>query len=286
MNDLLELNGKLETSGFTGSVAISLPSGKTVKSQDIQKYINQLQNLYDFWKEEKIIDGALISVFYNRIIPKSRRIDKLFSKRSESSNEHVKGVRFDSTGNKHIITYYIELQNLKTIIERLKKIMDIMDELCNGQVSNDELKIFDENDHTLNSKYNLSKSAVKTYIKDLIDIEKFDVFRNSNVNIDETGYITLFDVDKKIEQVLDYLEISNTDYFLFDKNTIYTTNKSVLSKIKSSADYLISMSMLNLANYDCETFNKIDPLFDVSSLPKPTNEPTIGVIDTLYSKDV
>lgn len=286
MNDLLELNGKLETSGFTGSVAISLPSGKTVKSQDIQKYINQLQNLYNFWKEEKIIDGALISVFYNRIIPKSRRIDKLFSKRSESSNEHVKGVRFDSTGNKHIITYYIELQSIITIIERLKKIMDIIDELCNGQVSNDEFKLFDENNHIFNNKYNLSKSAVKTYIKDLIDIEKFDVFRNSNVDINETGYITLFDVDKKVEQVLDYLGISNTDYFLFDENTIYTTNKSVLSKIKSSADYLISMSMLNLANYDCETFNKIDPLFDISNLPKPTNEPTIGVIDTLYSKNV
>lgn len=60
----------------------------------------------------------------------------------------------------------------------------------------------------------------------------------------------------------------------------------VVDMIKSKASYLISMTMPDLSSYDNEDFNKIDSTFDFSNFQKPTNEPTIGVIDTLFSKDV
>lgn len=286
MNDLLELNGKLETSGFTGSISISLPANTEITSNSIDIYVSQFEKLYDFWVNETLIDGTLISVFYNRIIPKSRRIERLLSNGSEESNNYVRGVRFDTTGNKHIITYYIKLPVLQKIINRLKGLSIIVGELFNGSITNETFDNLDDYSELLKEKYKISKSALKVFIKDLVDIEKFDVFRNDNLELDKTGYITLFSVDKNIQQILEELNISNTDYSLFGVDTIYTGNKGVFSKIKTGADYLISMAMPDLAKYECESFNKIDPFFDFTKFPLPTNEPTIGVIDTLFSDDV
>lgn len=286
MNDLLELNGKLESSGFTGSVVISLPANTSVSAVMIDKYVSQLEELLNFWVRNDLIQGSLISVYYNRIIPKSRRIERLLSEGSEESNCYVRGVRFDSTGSKHIITYFIKLPVLRKIIDRLKMLSEILKEMCDGSISSDTFNIIDDNAEILKNKYKMSKSLVKYLIKDLVDIEKFGLFRNSEANLEKNGYITLFNVEKDIQKILEEIGVSNTDYSLFGYDTIYTGDKSVFSKIKSNADYLISMSMPDLAKYECSDFNKIDPFFDFSNFPKPTTEPTIGVIDTLYSKNV
>ena len=285
MNDLLELNGKLETSNFMGSVSISLPSKVTIEANKIDTYIKELEDLYNFWIQNQVINGGLISVYYNRIIPKTRRIERLLSVSSENSNMYVKGVRFDSTGNKHIITYYLKLDTIKIVIERLKKISNILKEICNGKINKDNFIVIDNNEKIILNKYNMSKSSVKIIIKDLIDIEKFGLFRNTDTEL-KSGYITLFIGDKKIEEVLNSLGISNMDYSLFEDDTIYTENSSVFEKIRNQASYLISMTMKDLSTYTNEDFNKIDPLFDFSNFKKPTNEPTIGVIDTLFSNDV
>ena len=286
MNDLLELNGELEKSRFTGSVVISLPSNTTILSRNIGEYKKQLEELYNFWKGNKIVDGSLISVFYCRTIPKSGRISRLLSIGSEESNSYVRGVRFDDSGNKHIITYYIKLHVLKKIIDRLNILSSLLDDLFNGKIDNMNFELIDKYEVIIKTKYNMSKSIVKTFLRDLVDIEKFGLLRNKKVDLKNSGYITLFSIDKDIEQLLSELGISNTEYTLFDFDTIYTGNSSVLSKIKSNADYLISMTMPDLATYDTDKFNKIDPFFDFSSFPNPTNEPTIGVIDTLFSDDV
>lgn len=286
MNDLLELNGKFETSGFTGAISISLTKDAKVTSELIRTYIEQCEELYSFWQENSLIDGALVSVFYNRTIPKSRRIERLMSNSSEPSNLYVKGIRFDKAGFKHIITYYIKLPVLMSVINRLNIVSNIIDEFLDGIVTNENLKLVDDLADKIESKYEMKKSTVKLLIKDLVDIEEFGLFKNDDVDVKNSGYVTLFEVDKNIVDLLNELDISSTEYSLFGNDTIYTGSKEVFEKIKRNADYLISMQMPDLAHYDCETFNKIDPLADFSSLPTPTTEPTIGVIDTLFSENV
>ena len=286
MNDLLELNGALETAKFSGSVKIKLPTDAVIKSSKINEYVEQLEQLSSFWNDNELIEGALISVYYNRIIPKSHRIQRLMSKGAEESNKYVRGVRFNEDGEKHIITYYIEKGTLRNIIDRLKVIFQIVQNEFNGEITSEKFDLIDKYAKTIKLKYEFSKSAIKVLIKDLLDIEKFDVFRNTEILLEKSGYITLFSVDKKIDQIMRSLNISNTDYLLFDDDTIYTGSESVLLKIKNEADYLISMTMPDLAQYDNSDFNIVDPLFDPMYFPTPSNEPTIGVIDTLFSDNV
>lgn len=107
MNDLLELKGELQSSKFDGPVVASWPKYKSITCEEIESFISDLKRLNTYWEDKNIISGALISVYYNRIIPKSSRIKGLFSNGSEPSNNYVKGVKFSSLEDKkHIITYH------------------------------------------------------------------------------------------------------------------------------------------------------------------------------------
>lgn len=286
MNDLLELKGRLEKAPFSGPVINNLSTTKKIVANDLIKLKEDLIRLNRFWNEQHILNGALVSVYYNRVIPKSSRLKGFFSKGSEPSNKYVKGVRFnDNTDKKHIITYYIGKDVLKESISRIDLLIKIIDEQFNGFIDANKLKSLDIDETPLN-KYNISKSAFKKYITDMVDIEKFDVYENNDVIKEKNSYITIFDTDINIEDLMQKIGLKNTEYEIFANDTIYVNDSSILLKIRQSASYIISMAMIDLATYYQESENKVNDKADFLNMPSPTNEPTIGVIDTLFDKDV
>lgn len=286
MNDLLELKGELQSSKFDGPVVASWPKYKSITCEEIDSYISDLKRLNNYWKDKSIISGVLISVYYNRVIPKSSRIKGLFSKGSEHSNSYVKGVKFSSLiDKKHIVTYYISKEILLKSIQRLQSVRLIISENFDGIMNYDQFEIV-KKQKKLFDKYNISKSAFQKYIKDLLDIEKFDLYENNDDVSDDNLYITLFDTNTDISEVMNKIGIKNTDYEIFSNDTIYVKDISVLLKIRQVAPYIISMAMTDLATYYQESENKIDFTTNFSDMPNPTIEPTIGVIDTLFDKSV
>ena len=120
MNDLLELKGTLEFDKNESKPNPQLPSNKTISSTVLKKLLKDLNGLNNFWSYQNIVSGALISVYYNRVIPKSSRIKSFMSERSESSNTYIRGVRFDGDNKKHIITYYISKKTLNKCIKTIE----------------------------------------------------------------------------------------------------------------------------------------------------------------------
>jgi len=285
MNDLLELKGRLETAPYSSPVVTNLPVSKKVESKDLLKLKSDLERLSNFWQGENILSGALISVYYNRVIPKSSRLKGFFSKGSEHSNNYVRGVRFsDVNDKKHIITYYISKDVLRESIMRIDLLIQIIDQYFDGVVDADKLSSLDK-DETPLKKYKISKSAFKKYVTDMVDIEKFDLYENNDVIKEKNSYITIFDTDLDIVNLMQKIGLKNTEYEVFANDTIYSNDSSVLLKIRQSAPYIISMPMIHLATYYKESENKVDINVDFSNMPSPTNEPTIGVIDTLFDTD-
>lgn len=285
MNDLLELKGTLEYDGNHSSVQSSIPEGKLITSKHLRKLSSDLDKLVLYWNNQDVLKGALISVYYNRIIPKSRRIQKFMSEHSEESNQYIRGVRFEGTEKKHVITYYISKTKLKKCIDILNSLIDILDNNFSGVMNNDKLSNISGNEKFL-SAYNFSKSSFKTNMIDLIDIDKFDVYKNDDNIVKNDSYITFYKTELNISELMTKLGINNTEYNQFADDTIYINNKNVLAKIREKTPYMISMAMIDLATYTCESQNRIDPTVNFSDMPDPTNEPTIGVIDTLFAEDV
>ena len=285
MNDLLELKGRLEPAPYSGPVGTNLAKTKKVESINLLKLKADLERLSIFWEGENILSGALISVYYNRVIPKSARLKGLFSKGSEHSNNYVRGVRFsDVNDKKHIITYYIGKETLKESISRIDLLIKIIDGYFDGVVDSEKLNSLDK-DETPLKLFKISKSAFKKYITDMVDIEKFDLYENNDIVDEKNSYITIFDTDISIVNLMQKIGLKNTEYEVFANDTIYSNDSSVLLKIRQNAPYIISMAMIDLATYYKESENKIDMNADFSNMPSPTNEPTIGVIDTLFDKE-
>ena len=120
MNNLIRLKGPLnEKKNLSTPGQASFSTNRGTSTEKLISLKKDLEGLYNRWSNDQIIDGALVSVFYDRIVPKSKRIKTLLSKGSELSNESIKGAKFSEDGEKHIITHFVSLSTIKKNIEKL-----------------------------------------------------------------------------------------------------------------------------------------------------------------------
>ena len=285
MNSLIQLKGQLyEKKSLTKPGPASIPNDEKVESEKINKLVHELQFQYDKWSKDTIINGALISVFYERIVPKSKRIKTILSKGSEPSNNSIVGAKF-SNDEKHIITHFIDLETIKINIDKLKKALLIVNSVFNGRITNNELKNI-KNYKIQIEKFGLSISNFGDIISDVNSVKKIGVLDNSQL-IDMNSIINFYDFKEDIATLMDKLSISEDMYKILDsqRKSIIFNDLKALNKFKDRVPYLISMSTYNMADYSFETLfaSNTDTL---PSIPKPSNEPIIGVIDTLFDESV
>ena len=66
MNNLIQLKGRLtQKPNTSGGGPNKLTANQIVKTADLSKLKKNLEELYEFWKQQNIIDGTLINVCIN-----------------------------------------------------------------------------------------------------------------------------------------------------------------------------------------------------------------------------
>ena len=98
MNSLIQLKGQLTPRRNPAHGGGSnLTANTEVKVEKLQNIINDLEELKEYWKDRTmLINGTLINVEYNRIVPKSKRIKTiLFKNSSENTADLIKGAKYD-----------------------------------------------------------------------------------------------------------------------------------------------------------------------------------------------
>lgn len=291
MNSLIQLKGQLTPrKNPSRGGGISLPVNVEVKVEKLDKIRTELIDLYNYWKDKKIIDGTLINVEYNRIVPKSKRIKTiLFKNSNENIVDTIKGAKYGGNGENlyHIITYYIPLDNLLVNVEKIKKCTIILKELFNNKFNNEDEKKISKINFT---KYDISKTTFMEVITDCSIINKLS-YPTYDKELTENQAITLYDVNKKASEILETLQIKGKDFSILDDNTIifYKDSLSVLVK---KAPYLISMVVEDISDYELpenetEDFLELEKIAEnIRNFPLPSDEPTIGVLDTAFDKKV
>lgn len=284
MNNLLQLKGNLiQRKSPSKPGAATLPAGKSVNTEHLESLKKDLENLHVKWNKDKLIGGALVTVYYNRIVPKSKRIKTLLSKGSELSNESIVGARFSNDKDqKHIITHFVSLETIEISINKLNKAIYVLDRYYNGSINNDGLKEINKIKNKIEN-IGLKKSVFNDIIVDSYSVEKFAILDNSS-NVKDEYIITLYNTGNTIEDIMQKLEISHNDFAKLDDNTIRIGPED-LAKLKNKAPYLIAMATTDISKFTLEDF-KENRNTDGVKIPIPTNEPTIGVIDTLFDERV
>ena len=148
MNNLLQLKGTFEQENRPPNFGpTTLPANKTVSADHLEKLRENLIELKNFWEQEKICNGALISAYYNKIAAKSNRIIWLLSDGKIKANNTIVGARFTGEDNpKHIITHYVQMgvidvsiSQLTLCINALKKDFDGIMTVAKNENINDDL---------------------------------------------------------------------------------------------------------------------------------------------------
>lgn len=277
MNSILRLKGQFQSKNFDRNIGSrNISSNGTVSVETLLARVNELQELAKFWATQNYFEGALISVHYNRMISKTNRIAGILYETGNPPNESVVGARY-TNDKKHVITHYVKKETITNSIEELNKAIKILNQEYKGKLSFEEIdKINAEN---FPEKYEMSCSRFKNLVVDSFYIEYLGLDNNGR-SYNERSIVSLFDTRTETIKLLKSLNINIVGNRIFENNTVLL-EKDEIDLIKSKAPYLISMTVK-----DFSTINKEDVIINDNKfgrlIPDPSNEPTIGVIDTLF----
>ena len=283
MNNVLELKGKrfIQASRDSNGGGIDMNSKGVVTCKQLIKLKSKLEQINAFWKsEKKLFNGILISVHYNKIVAKSNRISGLF--KGSKSNSAIVGAKFNNEKTKHIITYFLALEDLDNSIDMLSKTINVLN---NNFQNGIDKTIFNDKklmDKIQFSKFFISKSTFKQVIADVSYIDDFEV-EKADCQLKQS-IITLYDTNTDIKMLFNNIGIDILKSRILDNQTVYL-DESQLKVLFEKAPYLVSMATVDLAELSPENFIK-EYKQDTMYIPNPGIEPTIGVIDTLFDNRV
>ncbi|MDO4641712.1 MAG: S8 family peptidase [Neisseria sp.] len=287
MNNILKLKGnKFEDKGRNNpTIHITLPKNSVIRLTRLQELHQSLMKIKAFWHENRMIDGALISVYYDRIIAKSNRISGYLDGGSNLEPiDTVVGAKFNSEKNKHIITHYIPRDTLEKTIHISDQIIDLFKKsFPGGELTADIFNHSSVFDSLQYDDYSFSKTTFKKYLRDACFVEKFDIEEAEKQKL-RNSIITFYDVKTDIHALLKKINIDISTANVLDQTTVLLDEKSV-ETVLSKIPYLVSMAVEDFSSLAPEDFNHTPDKVEML-LPSPKNEPTIGVIDTLFDQRV
>lgn len=282
MNNVLELKGNrfVQAPKSVSGGGPAMNSKVVVTSQKLNKLTSKLFQIKDFWTHEnRPFNGILISVHYNKIVAKSNRIAGLF--KGDQSNYAIVGAKFNAEKTKHIITYFLSIDDLYNSIDMLYKSDEVISSVFKDGITK---AIFDNyvTDKINFKKYGLTKSLFKQMVADVSYIDDFEVEKATQQF--KESIITLYDTGMDTKKLFHEIGIDILSSRILDNRTVFLDENQ--SKVLfEKAPYLVSMATENLSDLSPEDFIE-DYQQDIVHIPSPSIEPTIGVIDTLFDTRV
>lgn len=284
MNNLLQLKGRFEqasrsTDGFGPT---NLPAGQSVNVSKLQDLLKNLTELQTYWNAQSLLSGALITAHYIKVAAKSNRLKALLGNSSNKPNSSIVGAKFSTDASpKHLITHYVSRDILNESIQRLTDSIDILNQQFNGEIDYDAIDKINKKKIPYTHK-TILKTNFLNVIVDAYYVEKFDVAIEDAL-FEHDAIITLYKTDVKTIQLLEKIGINILSNRIMDETTVLL-RPDELEILKTKAPFLIAMAVSDLSEITKDDFDFIDN--GIITIGSPKNEPTIGVIDTLFDESV
>ena len=292
MNPLLQVKLRFANERNTQQVvAKNLRANASTSADKVATLIESLRAVKRFYTDSpKVIKNLLIDVNYNDIIAKSNRIQALLKPTGRATNDIIVGARFSAAEEgeeNHIITYYADLATVDRTIAELEIIRRFIQDRLSGKATPSNFNETRTKRPNINyDGYGLSKQKVRNLIVDCSVVESFSVPGIEALPEQDTCLITFFKTELPINSLLEKLNVDNGHYrYTFYGDDTISATKELCQYLSENVPYLISMVSSDLSKV---TLNDIGVKQELPAIaiPDPTNEPTIGVIDTLFDESV
>ena len=292
MNQILQLKGKFLQRKNTNTFGpINLPKNSRVTREHVKNLRLQLESLEQFWLENPRIGGALISVHYKRIVPKSSRLQILLGEKGAQPNQSIRGAKFetgsDENGHlikKHVFTYFVSIEALRKSIHHLKVCEQVLTRYYNGEIT--------EKDTEQINKGNYDDSIMKksVFLKVVTDVNYVDEFTLDRAQkmAEEQSIVTLYKTGIETKELLKQLGLDPIRITMIDDTTLRLDQRE-MDILYNNVDYLIAMQVSDFSKIildDSEEIKEKGKKKEIMTIPDPTNQPTVGVIDTHFNNQV
>ncbi len=293
MNNILQLKGKfLHRKNSSSFGPINLPKGAIVTVQHMEELKIQLQSILAYWqKNQNIIGGALVSVQYWHIVAKSNRMKTLLGEGSKSPNESIRGAKFvwipekkeGELKQKHVFTHFINLKSIEESIEKLDACVRTVIEEYGDQITEKDIEQINK------GHYNNSFISKTTFLRVIVDahfVEKFNIDKDTK-KIEEESIVTIYKTGVGTLELLGQFGIDMINAKMIDETTL-RLNPDEIRILQENAPYLIAMNVKDFSEITLEDITDLgeDDNDKIITIPKPNQEPIIGVIDTQFDESV
>ena len=262
-----------------------MPKGKMVSTAHLRELIQQLKSVYKYWENRSEIGGTLVSAYYYHIVAKSNRLKTLLGEGSKSPNESVRGVRFIQGADgikKHVFTHFVSRQIIQDTIEKLELALKIVERDYGDRISHDDIEAINK------GRYKEKKPAKTVFVKIIVDayyLERFGVDQEyEKREITNDSIITIYKTGVDTISLLSKFGIDMINAEMLNDTTLRLTPDEI-KILQDKAPYLIAMDVVDFSKI---SFDEPDYLKEeqekILSIPKPGNEPVVGVIDTQFDE--
>ncbi len=266
----------------------NLRSAAETSVEKISALIEDLRVVLRYYKSTpKILKDILIDVNYNDIIAKSNRIQRLLKPERKKVNDLIVGARFSDAPageENHIITYYVDVNTVEKTIKELEITSDFLSKKLQGKAT---AKNFNKPECNIDYEgFLLKEDALRNIVIDCSVVDSFSVPAIAPVPDKESFLVTFFHTELSLASILEKLNIDDIKfrYSFYGDDTISVT-RELYAFLNERVPYLISMVSTDLSKVTLDGIGERQNI-EAIEIPAPTNEPTIGVIDTLFSENV
>ena len=278
MNDLLRVKLPLGHNSRKGQVGPSvLPAAQSVRAEKIVAIINQLEEQVAFWKEQTVIDNALLSIEYIRVVAKSNRIRQLLSYGSKDINDHIKGAKFvgDEKAKRHVITYYVSISAIIKSIDDLKIVAGIINSNYNGTIKCSDIESINKATSKEWSHPEISKSTFVNLVVDCFYIRNIYT-PGPDKHIKGSNIVTIYNTGFAVKDKLNELGANGEVTYTYDATNETWTGTGADTNTYNRAEFTTL-----LGGTTGNTFGSADNLtFKVSAYT-----PATPAVDAADAKD-
>lgn len=291
MNHLLEVKVRYDHGKRAGGpILINLRKNGETTVRKIEQLHENLRAIVRYYESApRYLKGYLIDVNYNDIIAKSKRISELLRPSGKQTNDVVVGARFSDAPEgqeNHIITYYVDEKTVHKTLEKLEETKRFLTEKLDGRAVPENFNEVKEKKNDLDYAGYSSKNVIRNMIVDCSVVEFLSVPHVTADTDRESFLLTFFQTECSLSEMLEKLEIDQYQYpyAFYGKDTI-SVNRNLYQLLQDRVPYMISMISSDLSQITWKAINQSGQKQE-REIPKPSNEPTIGVIDNLFDEGV
>jgi len=284
MNEILNLKGTfLQKKNSSSFGKVNIPKHKYVDIDHLLELKKDLKEVLEEWSTISLKINPLISAHYIDVVAKSNRIKSLLSHGSIMPSKFIVGAKFSDEENpKHIITYYICKEDVEESIRTICKAIDLIhDNFGSERITYENIDAINNNKVSCDFSV-LKKTKFINTVVDAYYVEKFNI-EKATERSEDSMIVSIYDTKIPIDELFRLLGIEDFKKIRSLDQTTALLRPDQYNLLVKNAPYLVCMSVTDISQIDNDSLSL--GFKKEMKIPSPTNEPTIGVIDTIISSN-